>query len=124
MVCGVLPYGSYSDDPVSIYKEIEKNDLRFPKNYSDPSGKELIIRLLQKHPDKRAVDDFSEIKNMDYFKNFNWKLLESQKMIAPIKPKNNQDPKWKTRSQYLLNYLQKEKLKMERPMIPNNPKWD
>jgi hypothetical protein len=84
----------------------------------------LIIRLLQKHPDKRAVDDFSEIKNMEYFKNFNWKLLESQKMIAPIKPKNNQDPKWKTRSQYLLNYLQKEKLKMDRPMIPNNPKWD
>jgi len=49
MLCGVLPYGGYSDDPVSIYKEIEKNELRFPKNYNDPAGKALIFRLLEKH---------------------------------------------------------------------------
>lgn len=35
MVCGVLPYGGYSDDPVTIYKEIGKSDLKFPKNYTD-----------------------------------------------------------------------------------------
>ena len=44
-----MPYGGYSDDPVSIYKEIEKNELRFPKNYNDPAGKALIFRLLEKH---------------------------------------------------------------------------
>ena len=46
MLCGVLPYGGYSDDPVRIYKEIEKNDLRFPKNFNDSAGKALIFRLL------------------------------------------------------------------------------
>lgn len=25
MLCGVLPYGGYSDDPANIYKEIDKN---------------------------------------------------------------------------------------------------
>ena len=64
MVSGYCPYGSFSDDPVSIYQEIEKNSLKFPKTYNDNSGKELISRLLQKNPDKRAVEDFSEIKNM------------------------------------------------------------
>ena len=64
MMCGVLPYGGYSDDPVNIYKEIEKNDLRFPKNFTDVAGKELIFRLLEKHPEKRAVDNFSELKDM------------------------------------------------------------
>ena len=50
MICGVLPYGGYTDDPVTIYKEIEKNELKFPKSYTDMSGKQLIARLLQKHP--------------------------------------------------------------------------
>jgi serine/threonine protein kinase len=55
MVSGYCPYGSFSDDPVSIYQEIEKNSLKFPKTYTDSHGKELISRLLQKNPDKRAV---------------------------------------------------------------------
>ena len=46
MLFGVLLYGGYSDDPVRIYKEIEKNDLRFPKNFNDSAGKALIFRLL------------------------------------------------------------------------------
>ena len=75
MVCGVLPYGGYTDDPVNIYKEIEKNELRFPKNYHDPAGRELIVRLLQKHAEKRAVHNFQELKGMEFFKNFNWAQL-------------------------------------------------
>ena len=122
MVCGILPYGSYSDDPVSIYQEIEKNSLKFPKTYTDLLGKQLISRLLLKHPEKRAVEDFAEIKQMEYFRNFNWKLLEAQKMVAPIRPKISQ-AKFTGKSQYLLNYLQKEKLKMDKP-IASTSKWD
>ena len=59
---------------------------------------------------------------MDYFRNFNWKLLESQKMVAPIRPKISES-KFNGRSQYLLNYLQKEKLKMDKP-VASNSKWD
>jgi hypothetical protein len=75
--------------------------------------------LLRKNPEERALEDFSEIKNMDFYKNFNWKLLEARKMVAPIIPKIN-DSKLKTKSQYLLNYIQKEKLKMERPFVSQN----
>jgi hypothetical protein len=123
MLCGVLPYGGYSDDPVSIYKEIEKSDLRFPKNYTDPAGKELIFRLLEKHSEKRSVHDFNELKTMEFFRNFNWSHLESQKMQAPIKPKIHEN-KWNNKSQYLLSYIQKQKIKMEKPIVPKNPNWD
>lgn len=123
MVCGVLPYGSYSDDPVSIYQEIQNNQLGFPKNYTDPPGKALIRRLLHKHPDRRAVEDFSEIKNMEYFEKFSWKQLETQKMVPPIHPKSY-DFKPQTRSQYLLSYLKKEKSKMDRPLVSHNTRWD
>lgn len=123
MVCGVLPYGGYTDDPVTIYKEIEKNDLKFPKSYTDPSGKLLISRLLQKHPERRAVHDFSEIKHMDFFGSFNWHMLSNQKMNAPIKPKIPEN-KLNNKGQYLLVYLQKQKLKMEKPITPKNMNWD
>jgi hypothetical protein len=44
-------------------------------------------------------------------------------MAAPIKPKIGEN-KWNNKSQYLLSYLQKQKLKMEKPLIPKNPIWD
>lgn len=68
------------------------------------------------------MDDFTEIKQMEYFRNFNWKLLEAQRMVAPIRPKIAES-KVTGRSQYLLNYLQKEKLKMDKPVTPLS-NWD
>ena len=50
-------------------------------------------------------------------------MLESQKMTAPIKPKIGQN-KFNNKSQYLLSYLQKQKLKMEKPLNPKFPLWD
>ncbi len=44
-------------------------------------------------------------------------------MNAPVKPKVA-DGNWNNKSQYLLSYLQKEKMKMEKPLIAKNPKWD
>ena len=44
-------------------------------------------------------------------------------MNAPVKPKVV-EPKWNTKAQYLLSYLQKQKVKMEKPMAPKNPAWD
>lgn len=46
MVCGTLPYGNSSGDPISIYKEIVTKDLKFPKNYTDTAGKQLIHKFL------------------------------------------------------------------------------
>jgi len=44
-------------------------------------------------------------------------------MNSPIKPKIV-DEKWNNKSQYLLSYLQKEKLKMEKPIEPKLKDWD
>ena len=44
-------------------------------------------------------------------------------MNAPVKPKVS-EPKVSSKTQYLLSYLQKQKLKMEKPMNPKNPTWD
>ena len=44
-------------------------------------------------------------------------------MNAPIKPKESAG-KWSNKSQYLLSYLQKQKLKMDKPLVPKNPNWD
>ncbi len=60
---------------------------------------------------------------MDYFKNFNWKLLETQEMVPPIRPKLT-EAKERGRCQYLLNYLQKEKLKMDKPVASQHEGWD
>ena len=46
MVCGYLPFGSQTNDPVIIYEEILNYQLVFPEKYTNEAGKELIRRLL------------------------------------------------------------------------------
>ena len=124
MVCSCLPFGGDGcDDPAAIYKQIQENSLTFPKSYRDVAGKELISRLLQKNPEIRGVEDFSEIKRMEYFKSFNWNLLEGQKLNAPVKPKIC-DEKFNSKSQNLVSYLQKIKLGMDKPLEPRIRNWD
>ncbi len=50
-ITGVKYFRATNEESLrTIYKEIEKNELKFPKSYTDMSGKQLIARLLQKHP--------------------------------------------------------------------------
>ena len=44
-------------------------------------------------------------------------------MIAPIKPKIHEN-KFNNKSQYLLSYMQKQKLKMDQPIPSKNGCWD
>lgn len=44
-------------------------------------------------------------------------------MNAPIKPKVSEN-KFNHKTQYLLSYLQKQKMKMEKPITPKNINWD
>ncbi len=44
-------------------------------------------------------------------------------MSAPLKPKAPEN-KWGNKTQYLLSYLQKQKLKMDKPLTAKNPNWD
>jgi serine/threonine protein kinase len=53
IACGKLPFqNSDEDDPILIYKAIQTRDVHFPKFYSDEKGKDLIVKLLDKRPER------------------------------------------------------------------------
>ena len=87
MICGVPPFYSY--DLNNLSQIIEKNGLKFPTDIQiSESLKNLIKKLLDKNPDKRLGNnnDFNEIKNQDFFKDFNFDELLNKKIESPYKP--------------------------------------
>lgn len=84
---GVLPFGTNNDNAMTIYENIQKNEIAFPKKYKNQEGKKFIMRCLEKNSIKRSVSSFSTLKNMPYFDNFSWKDLENRSMKPPIMPK-------------------------------------
>lgn len=72
MLCGELPYGNNIDDPYEIFKDIYGSDLKFPKFFQDSAGRELISKLLLKSPSERFIEEFSKLKNMEFFQDFDW----------------------------------------------------
>ena len=87
MIYGVPPF--YSFDINNLSQIIEKNGLKFPTDIQiSESLKNLIKKLLDKNPDKRLGNnnDFNEIKNQDFFKDFNFDELLNKKIESPYKP--------------------------------------
>ncbi len=87
MIYGVPPF--YSFDINNLSQIIEKNELKFPTDIQiSESLKNLIKKLLDKNPDKRLGNnnDFIEIKNQDFFKDFNFDELLNKKIESPYKP--------------------------------------
>mmetsp|Transcript_22150 Transcript_22150/g.39810 ORF Transcript_22150/g.39810 Transcript_22150/m.39810 type:complete len:970 (-) Transcript_22150:86-2995(-) len=69
LVCGFLPFGEGIESDAAVIKSIMEDDLFFPANYDDRSGKQLIEGLLQKKPSKRlGVGSFEDIKSSKFFK--------------------------------------------------------
>lgn len=67
MVCGKLPFGSQSNDPYQIFKEVDLKDVEVPQSYDDENGKQVIMKLLSKNPSERFGEEFGKIKNHAYF---------------------------------------------------------
>ena len=59
---------------MQIYNEIIKPNIHinFPKDLKDAALKGLISRLLVKDPSIRSMESFSEIKDSDFYHNFDW----------------------------------------------------
>ena len=87
MMCGTLPFGNNLDDPYEIFKEIDTKKLDFPDFYIDSPGKQLMEKLLSKNPSDRYVEQFTKIKNMAFFQDFNWTALAKKTIQAPFKVK-------------------------------------
>ena len=83
----VPPYFNENDE--EIRKQIEKNELRFPKSSNVSKGaKELIKKLLNSDPGSRLghTKGFEEIKKQEFFKGFNFDNLINKKIQPFYKP--------------------------------------
>ena len=111
MIYGITPF--YSFDVNNLREIIEKNKLNFPEEIEfSESLKNLIVKLLEKDSDKRFgnINDFSEIKNHEFFKGFNFEDLLNKKIEASYKPCLDNDFKNKT---FEKRYIYEDLFKME-----------
>ena len=105
---GSTPFGSTTRDINKIYKEILENK---PFLTSDPKNKilnNLISSLLSKKPSSR-ISCFKDIKNHDFFKEFDFEKLLNLNYIAPYIPNEfinkNEDEFLKNEFTPLINFI-------------------
>lgn len=80
-----LPFGDLIDDPLSIYQEIMKSQIKFPRNL-DKNAKTLLNRLLNKNEQNRLGNGYDEIKNLSYFSSANWDEVYNKTVEPNYKP--------------------------------------
>ena len=105
---GSTPFGSTTRDINKIYKEILENK---PFLTSDPKNKilnNLISSLLSKKPSSR-ISCFKDIKNHEFFKEFDFEKLLNLNYIAPYIPNEfinkNEDEFLKNEFTPLINFI-------------------
>ncbi len=87
-IVGYLPFGEECKDPVDVYKEIVSNDISFPDYINDDLFKSLVVRLLKKNVVDRIVK-FDDIKNDEYFNDFDWEGLNGMYLKPAFIPTLN-----------------------------------
>jgi cGMP-dependent protein kinase len=87
-IVGYLPFGEECKDPVDVYKEIVSNDISFPDYINDDLFKSLVVRLLKKNVVDRIVK-FDDIKNDEYFNDFDWEGLNGMYLKPAFIPSLN-----------------------------------
>lgn len=68
-LCGFVPFGEKSEDPLEIYEDILNSELKFPKTLKDNKAKKLMEQLLNKfEPESRmGGPTFDSLKNNPWF---------------------------------------------------------
>ena len=91
-VCGCVPFGDKSEDPMEIYFAIINNILEFPNEINiDKEFKHLMKKLLDKNPVSRLTNFYS-IKEQPWFKDFKWDELINFNLKAPYLPIISKSP--------------------------------
>ena len=91
-VCGCVPFGDKSEDPMEIYFAIINNVLEFPSDINiDKEFKHLMKKTLDKNPVYRLTNFFS-IKAQPWFKDFKWDELINFNLKAPYLPIISESP--------------------------------
>ena len=79
--CGKLLFGEEYDDPMDIYKDVNKEELKFPPYAHDKEFIDLEIKMLK----KSRLWQFEQIKEEPYFIKFDWNKLISLPLTPPYK---------------------------------------
>jgi cGMP-dependent protein kinase 1 len=77
LICGKLPYGQFTSDPIEIMEAIQTKPLVFPAYLSsNPSNllvRDLISQMLCKTPERRiGAENFAKIKAHEWFDKYDW----------------------------------------------------
>ena len=91
MICGIDPF--WDESPMKIYENILEGKIKFSSDFDDKS-KKLIKHLLEKDISKRygnLKNGVEDIKNHEFFQNFNWDKLLKQEIPAEFIPKINDE---------------------------------
>eukprot|EP00331_Platyophrya_macrostoma_P003886 CAMPEP_0176411094 /NCGR_PEP_ID=MMETSP0127-20121128/3418_1 /TAXON_ID=938130 /ORGANISM="Platyophrya macrostoma, Strain WH" /LENGTH=400 /DNA_ID=CAMNT_0017790657 /DNA_START=1 /DNA_END=1203 /DNA_ORIENTATION=- len=85
LLVGEPPF--YSHDISTIYDNMKKGKLTFPKTMS-PVAKDLLTKLLDQNPASRlGVNDKKEIMKHPFFAGVDWEKVEKKEGPAPFPPK-------------------------------------
>lgn len=85
-LCGYVPFGEDSEDPMDVYKLIIKNKAEFPEYMKDKNAKKLIRQFLSKSPEARTKGSVYSIQTDEWFNNFDWDSLLKRTMKPPFIP--------------------------------------
>jgi serine/threonine protein kinase len=97
MLIGITPF--WSDDTAVMFDFINNIDVRFPDQdrhgFSvSPNAKDLILKLLDKDPEKRlgSQNGVKEVLEHPWFDDYDLDKLLSRQVIAPFIPEISDDP--------------------------------
>ncbi|KAL5280524.1 hypothetical protein ACFFRR_004483 [Megaselia abdita] len=89
LVAGYSPFSQYNHDAMLMYSKICDGEYKVPMYFSQHL-KHLITNLLQVDVTKRygnLKNGRNDIRNHDWFKNFDWWAILNQEVTAPFLPK-------------------------------------
>ena len=78
------PFGNNAIEPMDVYREIIKKDLKLPKNGNNVVN-DFIKCFLKKRVNERMYS-FEKIKEHPFYKDYNWNNLMEFKLIPPFIP--------------------------------------
>lgn len=87
-MCGYVPFGERTDDPLEIYEDVLNSELKFPGNLKDNKARKLMEQLLNKEdPDSRmGGPSLTSLKNNPWLEKINWvlKYLHRKKYFRKV----------------------------------------
>ncbi len=99
-ICGKTPFAPDVKDPIEIYKAVQNDKVTFPNFVKDKDFINLINSMLEKDINKRKYGP--EVKEMNWFKDYDYKSLSDMNTQVPTKPiMSESEDKGNSKSDYL-----------------------